>query len=547
MPITAPGIGAGDKLPMAPVKSAEREIWRALLFYNVYRVFLAMAALMVLFSGKTWSRAGIDDPALYHGVALVYFALTVLSIVLWYRRRPGVAGQGVFAILVDLIALMLIIRASGGLGHSAAEVLLFVPVAASGILLPGRMALFTASVAILLILFQTGLQVLDHNNDLSLFLHAGLLGIVLLATALVVNRLAARAKKSEELVKIHAASLQDLGNINELVIQAMESGVLVLDSRDQLLFMNNRARELLGVKSRDLSGVELSDISSALADEFGRWEKKAGQRKDFTCDRTRTAIQVVFSPLLNGRNLGTLILLEEVGEARRREQQTRLAALGRLTGSIAHEIRNPLSSISHAAQLLEDSAGSGRQARLVELIERNSARINRIVEDVMSLNKSGQLSRETLQLGVWLKSFVRRYCRENNLSESVVRLGDINTSVLFDSSHLEQVMRNLMDNAMQHGDAGRVPMVVISARKKDAGAVWLDVRDNGPGVSRDLTETIFEPFFTGRPDGTGLGLYISRELCEINDGHLEYVSLDAGQGGFFRITMERANKQHERN
>ena len=530
---------------MAPVKSAEREIWRALFFYNSYRLILGAVALLAAFSDHAWSAAHIDQPVFYQGAAVVYLALTMLSIMLWYRRWPGYGGQGVFAILIDLVALMLLIRASGGLGHSAAEVLLFVPVAASGILLPGRMAMFTASVAIVLVLVQTGMEVLHHNNDLSLFLHAGLLGIVLLATALVVNRLAAQAKKSEELVKVHAASLQDLGNINELVIQAMESGVLVLDSHDAPLFMNNRARELLGIKRKDLSGLDLSRISEKLAGELGRWTRQAGYRRDFTCNRTQTAIQAVFSPLLNGRNLGTLLLLEEVGEARRREQQTRLAALGRLTGSIAHEIRNPLSAISQAAQLLASDAGTGQQTRLAEMIERNSARINRIVEDVMALNKSGPLEREPLQLGVWLDSFVGRYCRDHHLGESVIRPGDIKDHVLFDASHLEQVMRNLLDNAMQHGDAGRMPMVVISARKKDAAAVWLDVRDNGPGVAADLTETIFEPFYTGRPDGTGLGLYISRELCEINGGHLEYVSLDAGQGGFFRITMERANKQNE--
>ncbi len=526
-------------------KSADREIWRALFFYNAYRVMLAAVALTLVLLDKVTLEAGVSDIAFYRGVALAYLALSLFSTGLWFRRSPGSAAQSVFSVLTDVVVLMFFIHASGGLGHSAAEMLLFVPVAASGILLSGRMALFSASVAIVLLLLQAMLNVLADKEDISLLLHAGLLGMALLVTAFIVNRLATKAKKSEELVKLHAASLEDMGQLNELIIQTMDSGVLVLDVDDKPLFMNNRARVLLGVDGADLSGRSLSDISRKLDVERLRWQRDGECCADFTCHKTHTVIQPTFSSLASDRALGTLVLIEETGAARRREQQAKLAALGRLTGSIAHEIRNPLSAVSQAAQLLSSGAGVKQQSRLIELIEKNTARIDRIVEDVMSLNKSDQLQRAAAPLRRWLTSFVEKYLAERDLDSETIACHAEDVSVLVDMAHLEQIMRNLLDNAMQHGEFGEnapKPVAKIVASAVDDGRIYLDVHDNGPGVAPGLVETIFEPFFTGRADGTGLGLYISRELCETNGGHLEYVrdDVDDDDSGFFRITLERA-------
>ena len=523
------------------MKSVQREVWRALLFYNSYRVFLATAALTLVFLKAGELEAWISDPDFYRWVSLIYIILTLFSVAVWFRRQPGATVQTVFAIITDLVALVLFIRASGGLGHSPVEILLFVPVAASGILLSGRMAMFAASIAILLVLYDAVLNVLDHSRDVSLFFHSGLLGIALLATAIVVNRLAARAKKSEDLVRLHAASLEDLGEINEHIIQTMDSGVLVLDAEEAPLFMNNRARALLGVEQADLSGLGLSDISSKLFAEYQRWRKDGRAGKDFTCAKTNKLIQASFSPLSSDRKSGGLILIEETGEARRRQQQAKLAALGRLTGSIAHEIRNPLSAVSQAAQMLSAGAPADQQPRLAQLIERNTGRINRIVEDVMSLNKSDQIQRETLNLDDWIPRFIQRYCRNNNLDASFIRFDGARRRAFFDAAHLERVMQNLLDNAMQHGDASTLPVITLSVTTGEQSAVFIDVQDNGPGVDDNLVDTIFEPFFTGRPDGTGLGLYISRELCETNGGQLEYISGETGQGGFFRIILEQAD------
>jgi two-component system sensor histidine kinase PilS (NtrC family) len=234
----------------------------------------------------------------------------------------------------------------------------------------------------------------------------------------------------------------------------------------------------------------------------------------------------------------TVVFLEDVGRLRAQAQQMKLVALGRLTASIAHEIRNPLSSINHAAELLgESERGQAGDDRLVAIIRDNVFRLDRIVQEVLYLNRRDRAQAESIEARDFLEKFVADFALTEKVPAEVVRL-DVRTlqRMGFDRQHLHQVLWNLLRNAWRHGSKAPGSIRVSLAPSEIPGRLALEVADDGPGVAPELQANLFEPFFTTEPQGTGLGLYIARELCEGNGASIEY--REGGPGGRFRITLK---------
>jgi len=255
---------------------------------------------------------------------------------------------------------------------------------------------------------------------------------------------------------------------------------------------------------------------------------------------------------LSGRQAtSVLILLEDSQQATERLQQLKLAALGRLTAGIAHEIRNPLAAIGHAAQLLQESTGLGSsERRLAQIVHDNVKRANRIIGDVLDLARRDQLKPERLVLEPWLENFRQEFLRgrDGPTPEWRQSVEPAELAVMFDPHQLWQVLWNLCANACQHGSrTGETPQIELRAGLDDGRArPFLDVRDTGAGVAADNVAKLFEPFFTTRTKGTGLGLYLARELCEANRAQLQYRPPPEG-GGCFRITFTAAHFVSETN
>jgi two-component system sensor histidine kinase PilS (NtrC family) len=259
-------------------------------------------------------------------------------------------------------------------------------------------------------------------------------------------------------------------------------------------------------------------------------------------------IQPHFAPLSSGRDGGVVIFLEDTSLIAERVQQAKLAALGRLSASIAHEIRNPLGAMSHAGQLLAESPSMGKdEQRLTDIIRLNARRVSQIVESVLALSRREAARPERMQLVPWTEDFVREFVQTLELYEGAVSLapGQADLEVRMDPTHLHQILWNLCDNAVKYASvaAGAIAVELACGVLEPSGRPYLEVADRGPGINPDKVEQIFEPFYTSQPGGTGLGLYISRELAERNGAALRYQPR-AGGGSVFRIVFADPRRWH---
>jgi two-component system sensor histidine kinase PilS (NtrC family) len=233
----------------------------------------------------------------------------------------------------------------------------------------------------------------------------------------------------------------------------------------------------------------------------------------------------------------SVLFLEDTTRSREQAQQLKLAALGRLTANIAHEIRNPLAAISHAAELLGEEKRSDDRVRLTRIIRDNTLRLERLVSDVLQLNRRDRVSGERIVLLPWLLAFVEEFVANEGVpAERFVVESARDSAIRFDREHLRQVLWNLLRNALRY--AKREPRSVRLAVGGYADRVELSIIDNGPGVPASNQGQLFEPFFTTDSKGTGLGLYLARELCAANGATLEYVGGKAG--AHFRILAPEA-------
>jgi two-component system sensor histidine kinase PilS (NtrC family) len=327
-----------------------------------------------------------------------------------------------------------------------------------------------------------------------------------------------------------------------VIIDRLHSGVLVVSPRGRVRLANAQARDILGPALR---GTDLAALSPDLERLWTRWRVlpledapllQAGENK--------REYVVHFTPL-GQEGAMTLITLEDLGQAKARMQEMKLSALGRLTAGIAHEIRNPLSAISHAAALLAESTGLDAQDQsLVEIVRHHAARINDIITDILQLSRQRPSTPEILPLADWLDTFIAHYGEGLDPAEAQIdlQLPPLDLHVRMDPGHLSQVLTNLLDNARRHGQPARGPVRIEIGceRIPGNGRIHLHVTDNGPGIAADAAARLFEPFFTTSSSGTGLGLYLSRELCEFNDASLAQVA-HAGTGCRFRIALPEAD------
>lgn len=535
--------------------------WRVFRASHIYRLALAALLLAAFGLGEQNRIFGAQNPKLFLGAVVIYMILTLLAIAGTYRRRPMLSVQAHLQMLVDLMALTIIIHASGGL-NSSLNSLLITAVAASGILLPLISALLSAALGFFLLLSSwmmsqwqttealarvgrgpggwTGLweRLANASDD---WLRLGVLGATLFIAAGFIYALAERARRSEALARQRTFELLEAAELNQGIIRHLQNGVVVADNAGRVLLLNDTARDVLGWAAGS-SGMMLEALSPPLAERLQAWLAGAGlEARAFRPAEHRPELIPRFTRLSGVQSANILILLDDSEQATERLQQIKLAALGRLTAGIAHEIRNPLTAISHAAQLLRESASaSPSDQRLAQIVHDHVMRANRIIGDVLDLARRDRVKPERLALSSWLEAFSREFAPEANRRplEWSQTVEPDSLVVNFDPHQLHQVLWNLCANACHHGvrpDAS--PRVELRAGL-DPGRrrPFLEVRDAGPGISEDNVVKLFEPFFTTRAKGTGLGLYLARELCEANRAQLQYLPIAEG-GCCFRITF----------
>jgi two-component system sensor histidine kinase PilS (NtrC family) len=512
--------------------------WRILRALSLYRLAL-VAVLMLLFESGYAPRffEQVQGP-MFQSICLLYVAAALILLGLLKLRQTGVVLQTYLQFGSDLIAVCSLVWASDGV-PSGLGMLLITPTVGCSLILSRRMALLLAAGASLSLLAEELARLYKLPISDAAFTETGILGSMFFVTAITANAVAERARRSEALAARVGSDLANLTRLNERIVEQMQDGAIVVDHNQHVRLINAAARRLLDLPAGE--PIErLDQAAPRLAEELRRW-RHGGQPQTEPFAPSAHAHEVLanFSSLGGQEFSPVLILLDDAREARARGQQLKLAGLGRLSANIAHEIRNPLAAISNAGQLLSEATGrSEEDRRLLDMIHRHSDRINRIVNDVLSLSRRDLATPDLLVLPGWVARAVEQYRESGAHADRAIRL-DVATTpfeILFDQNHLQQVLVNLLDNAFQHGGE-QVQVTVRCSRLGATRRPCLEILDDGAGIPAALADRVFEPFFTTAHQGTGLGLYLARELCEYNQARLSYIPR-AEHGACFRIEFQ---------
>jgi two-component system sensor histidine kinase PilS (NtrC family) len=522
--------------------------WRVLGLLNLYRLLVPLVLAGLYFLGGARGLS-LDDPKVFFAAVIFYFCFGACNVYVVRRRLTTAAIQTVLQATVDIVVLMLILHTSGGVA-SGLGLLLLVPVGGLAFLLRPRAALFLAAVAAIAVLGHTIWQQLSGHADIGSYATAGLLGAVLFLSATAASVVASRMRESEDLVRQKDVDLANLAELSQYIVQHLRESLLVVDAADRIRLINESAAQILS-DSQAVPGALLGEVSPRLLYSLSTWRQSELEEitpSSFVAADGARVIQPHFAPL-GGHSPGpTLIFLEDTSLMSERVQQSKLAALGRLSASIAHEIRNPVGAMSHAGQLLAESPVIGpEERRLTEIIRSNSERVSTIINNVLQLSRREATRPERLLLGDWLEDFVREFVETMQFPLAYIRIIEEadDLEVRFDPTHLRQVVWNLCDNAMKYGEAQiGAGLEIKLGRLTPSMRPYLEVADRGPGIEAEAVDRIFEPFFTGRKGGTGLGLFIARELSQLNRAILLYEPRTGG-GSVFRVVFTDPQRWEE--
>ena len=507
--------------------------WDSLSLYSLYRLLLCGVFLFLLYPFSTALWPDRVDSGLFLDVCLAYGALGLVFLLMNQWRRPAFDWQLMMQMSTDILCLTLLTHAGGGI-QSGMGLLLLVALAAAGLVSSSEIGLFFAALSSIAMLLQQGYATLSNDSPASQFTQVSLVCMAYFAVAWLGHILGRRISRSEQAVLERDQALADMEEANRLFIQQLPDGVLMVDELGRLRQFNPGASRLMGCELSNAEPPLLADCAPALHALFERWRNGAPARSTELTLSSGIPLRVRFLPLRRNEFRGAVIVLEDVRRVHEQAQQLKLASLGRLTANIAHEIRNPLSSISYAAELLGDEKRDEGRERLQRIILNNTARLNRIVQDVMQLNRRQSHHPEALSLDAILPAFLDELCHAEHADHAIFHIEALPAPVVFDRVQLEQILWNLCGNALRYcsKQAGSIRLV----HANEHGRVTLDICDDGPGIDPQTAPHLFEPFFTTRNDGSGLGLYLSRELCKLNRATLEYRPNEGG-GACFRIVF----------
>ncbi len=518
--------------------------WKPLEFLNAFRFLISFFFSALYFTDQLFPPLGSSNPDLFFATSMGYLALSVAFTLMLRWRQPGFGMQTSLQLGVDVIAILLLMHSSGGVSSGVGN-LLIITVTGASVVLGGRYSLFFVSLVTLAVLTEQSYSEYTGLSASGSYTQAGFLGLTLFVTAVVARLFARKIRESEALAEKRGLDLANMAELTEHIIQRMQTGIVVIDGDNRVRLINESAWYMLGMPST-AGAPDLHNISMPLARQLEKWNDNPDTPSSVIQPSSSYANVMPRFARLSQKDpknqKGTLIFLEDTSAMEQKAQQLQLASLGRLTASIAHEIRNPLGAISHAGQLLAESPNiDEKDARLTRIIKDQSSRMNTIIESVLQLGRRTKTQPELIELKSFVQNFVRDFL--HNRQEAADTIGVLiepdSIQIRFDVTHFQQILTNLCENALRHSNPNqRNPKVIIrGGLSLDLSRPHIDVIDHGSGIDEETANHIFEPFYTTSSSGSGLGLYISRELAECNQARLNYLSL-ASQGSCFRLSFQ---------
>ena len=517
--------------------------WRVIGLVNLYRLLISPALYSLYVYMGSESLIGSARPSLFIWTCIVYFSAGVAIVVGGRRLLPNLRAMTFVQAMVDAIAISLILFSSGGVG-SGLGILIVVPVGAMALLADSRDAFLLAALATVALFAQ---QIGGHvtgTADPADYPSAGILGAIVFLVALLAWPVARRLRDSEATVRRQQVDMANLAQLSQYIVQHLRESIVVVDHENRIRLINETAAQLLG-DSSSYPGALLGEASPQLLYLLETWRARtatpAAPAQTFVSSDGGHVIQPHFASLGGAEPSPVIVFLEDTELLAAKIQQSKLAGLGRLSASIAHEIRNPVGAMSHAAQLLGESPSlSAEDKRLTEIVRANGDRVRQIIENVMSMARRENSRPERLVLATWLAGFRDEFCATMQINPERLNiaslLGDVEVQV--DPSQLRQIVWNLCENAVKYGVGtdGNDTLELRIGRLASTARPFLEVADRGPGIPVQHRERIFEPFFTGNERGTGLGLFLARELAQTNGATLLYEPRTSG-GSLFRIVF----------
>ena len=489
---------------------------------NVCRLTILLSMFVLYMMSVFSENAGLKKmvpPTIFYIWAAVYAGITLISIIRphWVRQENDKLPNA--SAVVDIVMIMALVYLTGGIGTGVG--ILVLPFVATSCMLsygkfPALYAGFT-TVCILCVMFLSDQLSLDaekwdgRNIGTAIMLIGASFAVAYLTSysATFLRDATASARK-------HKRNYNRVRGLNQLVLNRVQEAVIVIDPELKVWLFNRQAKNYF-------SGLAAEHKEPIFEDLVARW--LLNPEKPFEADihLHRFSMHVRAVPMVQEDGKLLMLFLRSLREIAAEAMATKLASLGQLTANLAHEIRNPMSAIRHANDLLQENIEDPVSKKLHGIIDSNIRRIDKMLEDVSTLNKKDNLGRESINLMKFWLAFKQEFTLNNPNSVGCIKMEmkGKNLTVTADPMHVQQIMWNLCNNAWRHSTKGSDAIQVLI---KPSGKlnVSIVVSDDGPGAAPEIRNQLFEPFFTTEKGGTGLGLYVARELAHANLGQLHY-------------------------
>ena len=506
--------------------------WKALFYFSIYRIGVCLLLYLLLLLGDFLNAPQKMSEDGFITTLIGYSVAACVLLIATKRRSLQLLPLTIIQTIIDICALTLLIYLSYGLA-SGYGMLTIIAIAGNSILVNRKLAIFFAAIASLVILATETYVTFSVTTHSSNFFHAGFLGMAFFLVSLTAQHLARRARLGEQ----YAEALRQLSELNEGIVDRMSLGVVVIDAAEYIRLCNRSARTILQL-GKDTE-KPLCEVSMEIYQALQHWQQDGiNQSESIYLKQSGKEILPTFFSLDSDEisAFSTLIYIEDVVAIKEQAQNMKLASLGSLTASIAHEIRNPLAAISNAAQLLQESDKlTTTNRRLANITQENTIRVNRIIENVLNISRHKSGPPAEIELGNWLQKFILELRAANQLQENDLSLQRATESVLVrvDETQLHQIVWNLAENGIRYSN--EAPLLRFSyGMHAQNRHCWLDITDSGNGIPEELQQRLFEPFMTTEKTGSGMGLYIAHELCQANHANL-VLHYSSEQGSCFRI------------
>ena len=508
---------------------------------NVCRLTILLSMFVLYMMSVFSENAGLKKmvpPTIFYIWAAVYAGITLISIIRphWVRQENDKLPNA--SAVVDIVMIMALVYLTGGIG-TGIGILVLPFVATSCMLSYGRFPILYAgftTVCILCVMFLSdqlslNVETWDGRNIGTAIVLIG----ASFAVAYLTSYSAAFLRDATASARKHKRNYNRVRGLNQLVLNRVQEAVIVIDPELKVWLFNRQAKNYF-------SGLAAEHKEPIFEDLVARWLLNPGKAFEADIHLHRFSMHVRAVPMVQEDGKLLMLFLRSLREIAAEAMATKLASLGQLTANLAHEIRNPMSAIRHANDLLQENIEDPVSKKLHGIIDGNIRRIDKMLEDVSTLNKKDNLGRESINLMKFWLAFKQEFTLNNPSSVGCIKMEmqGKNLTVTADPMHVQQIMWNLCNNAWRHSTKGS-DAIKVSIKPSGKLNVSIVVSDDGPGVAPEIRNQLFEPFFTTEKGGTGLGLYVARELAHANLGQLHYYPELNG----FELILPKDNNHEE--